>query len=98
MNRTNIVLAIIAVAALLVTLSAQTNRTTPSAAGQTGRYQLLNGEYNVVTTDGSNLILKRVFRIDTVTGETSFYSVVLPDPPKIPKYISEWNPISEYLK
>jgi hypothetical protein len=64
MNKANISVAVITLAALLAVASAQTNRPTPSL--QIGRYQLFGGEYDMA---GSSAIDKVILRIDTTTGE-----------------------------
>lgn len=73
MNRISVVVVAAAAAILMVSGNAQTSRTqTATAGGQLGRYQLLAAEHNV-EAKGVSLVEKDIFRIDTATGETSFY-------------------------
>ena len=86
MNRTNIAIVIATVAALLAIGNAQTR---PQASGPVGRYQLLTGEH-AMTGKTTSYDQKDVFRIDTVTGETSFYTAGYDRDGKV---YSEWLPI-----
>lgn len=94
MNRTNIVISVIAAAALLAVSSAQTNKPLPNS-GQVGRYQLLYGEHEIVAVNGRTTVVKGIYRIDTATGTTSLYYTALADPAKGEPFMNEWTPISE---
>ena len=95
MNKINAVIVVIAAAVLLAGGSAQTGKP-PAPTGQVGRYQLLSGEHELITADGTPILKKGVFRIDTVTGATSLYSNMLPAAGE--PFINEWFPISEFGK
>ena len=88
MKRTNIVVAVIAAAVLLLTAgSAQTG----SGEGVPGRWQLFAGEHWANAGKGS-LEQKEILRIDTVTGETSVWRTGL-DANGV--YFNKWTPIGK---
>ena len=95
MNRINAAIVVIATAVLLAVGSAQTGKPT-ATAGSIGRYQLLAGDYEVDSPTGLSITVKGIFRIDTATGATSFYSRVLPGNGNPLR--NEWYPINEFLK
>jgi len=96
MNRLNAAIIVIAAVLLLAVGNAQTGRgpsQTASTQAAVGRYQLLTGEYiyNAETPVNS----KAVFRIDTVTGRTSLYSVGRDNQGR---YVEYWHQIDESLR
>ncbi len=62
----------IAALGLLVAYGQRTSTSASQAGGQIGRYQLLQGQYDIAGT-GPAQKATGVFRIDTVTGETTFF-------------------------
>ncbi len=86
MNKSNIIVAVVAITVLLVIGSAQTSRT---VTGTVGRFQLLSGEH-VVSGKTTTFDQKDVFRIDTLTGETSFFTTGYDRDGKV---YTEWAPI-----
>lgn len=100
MKRVNIVIAVVAVAILLAIGSAQTNKIAPEPdkpSSLVGRYQLVSGEHEIINQGGgSSLTEKAIFRIDTVTGATSYYVNALSGNSK--PYIDEWRIIDESIR
>ena len=73
MNRANVLIAAIALAALFVAGRAQT-QTQP--AGPIGRYQLQVVEHAVTVStasSGASVTVRDVLRVDTATGETDVW-------------------------
>lgn len=84
MNRTSVVVVVIAVAALLAVGNAQTANPPQEP---TGRYQLVSLQHQVVST--TIRTEQDVLRIDTATGETSVWRTALGNG----TLVSKWEPI-----
>jgi hypothetical protein len=73
MKKVHVAIVIATVLVLLTFGNAQTTRSAPLAnGGAVGRFQIVVAEHQVLTNEP--VIAKSVFRIDTVTGQTSVYS------------------------
>jgi opacity protein-like surface antigen len=85
---------LIVVAALLAMGAAQTRD--QGQQGQTGRYQLLGAQYKWLATDSERKLVvdeqNQLFRIDTVTGETSVLAFRADQNSQMH---SVWNPIGK---
>ena len=90
MNKANLVIAAILTAALIAIGTAQTR--IQGQLGQAGRYQLVGAPYKWQATVDRKLVVdeqNHLFRIDTVTGETSILAFRM-DQNNLQSF---WNPI-----
>ena len=74
MNRTKIVIAVIAVAVLLAVGNAQTDKP-QQPVGPVGRYQihLVDHTVTVATASSGGSVVRDVLRVDTTTGEADVW-------------------------
>lgn len=93
MNRTGLIVgAAVLLGAIVLGQTAENKYSAP----QIGRYQLLYGEHELRGANGVSTNVKGIFRIDTVTGQTSFYNNVNPIPAIHEPLRNEWFPITEF--